>query len=105
MSLELTVLHLVLRLSVVYRRRELVITTLDGMQWCQVALDRRRIKVQIAMGHITMERLTVEFMILTRPMISVNDRRLVIVPAGVETITFKSPVHQVRVGKLVLSPI
>ena len=57
------------------------------------------------MGHIAMERLTVELMILTRPVVSVNDRSLVIVPAIIKTISFKSPIHKVRVGKLVLCPM
>lgn len=58
---------------------------LNLMNWRQVILDIRLIKVKISMSHIAMERLSVQLVVLARPMISVNDRSLIIVPTGMES--------------------
>ena len=105
MSLVVSVLYMVLSLAVVHRRCELVFMALDGMHWRQVTFDQRFIKVQIAVGHIAMEWLSVELVVLTRPMVSVNDRSFVKVPVGMESIASKILLNEVRVGEVVLFPM
>ena len=76
---------MILSLALVHRFRVLMPVALNLMNWRQVILDIRLIKVKISMSHIAMERLSVQLVVLARPMISVNDRSLIIVPTGMES--------------------